>query len=70
MGEAKTNRAFLKNVAALTRLRRLVEIQARDDGLWFRAERATEAYLQNELRHLHDAVEAVFEKAENPIDTK
>jgi hypothetical protein len=35
----------------------LVDAQAEDDGLWFMAEHATEAYLQRALRHLHDAIE-------------
>ena len=37
--------------------RPLVEQQALDDGLWFVAERAPEAYLQTALRTLHMAVE-------------
>lgn len=36
---------------------KLVAEQAEDDGLWFIAERATEAYLQRALRDLHAAVE-------------
>ncbi len=36
----------------------LVNAQAEDDGLWFIAETASEAYLQQELRRLHAAVEA------------
>lgn len=35
----------------------LVNLQAEDEGLWFDAETAPEAYLQHELRKLHDAVE-------------
>lgn len=37
--------------------RLLVEAQARDDGLWFVATTAPEAYLQDRLRCLHAAVE-------------
>ena len=37
--------------------RELVEIQAEDEGLWFEAQTAAEAYLQQELRKLHAAVE-------------
>ena len=42
----------------LAAVRRLVEKQAEDDGLWFIAETAAEAYLQQELRKLHAAIEA------------
>ncbi len=35
----------------------IVKRQAEDDGLWFMARTAPEAYLQQELRRLHDAVE-------------
>jgi hypothetical protein len=37
----------------------LVNEQAEDEGLWFQADTATEAYLQQELRRLHDAIEVV-----------
>ena len=43
--------------AALVEPRRLVDAQAEDEGLWFIAETVTEAYLQQELRRLHAAVE-------------
>jgi hypothetical protein len=35
----------------------LVARQAEDDGLWFVAQTAAEAYLQQELRRLHAAIE-------------
>jgi hypothetical protein len=35
----------------------MVQAQAEDEGLWFEAETATEANLQNALRRLHAAVE-------------
>ena len=35
----------------------LVAEQADDDGLWFQAVTAPEAYLQGELRRLHAAIE-------------
>lgn len=38
---------------------RLVSEQAEDGGLWFVAHSASEAYLQQELRRLHAAVEAL-----------
>jgi hypothetical protein len=39
--------------------RTLVNEQAEDEGLWFQARTAPEAYLQQELRRLHTAVEAI-----------
>lgn len=36
----------------------LVHKQAGDEGLWFIAQTAPEAYLQQELRRLHGAIEA------------
>lgn len=36
----------------------IVLAQAEDEGLWFIAETAPEAYLQQELRRLHAAIEA------------
>lgn len=35
----------------------LVNIQAEDKGLWFKAEHITESYLQEKLRYLHRAIE-------------
>jgi hypothetical protein len=37
--------------------RDLVDEQAEDEGLWFVAQTAPEAYLQQELRRLHAAIE-------------
>lgn len=37
--------------------RKLVNEQAEDEALWFDATGASEAYLQREIRKLHDAVE-------------
>jgi hypothetical protein len=36
---------------------KLVEEQAKDEGLWFIPQTAPEAYLQQELRKLHAAIE-------------
>ena len=36
----------------------LIDAQAEDEGLWFVAQTAPEAYLQKELRRLHAAIEA------------
>ena len=38
-------------------IQQVVDEQAEDEGLWCRAETAAEAYLQQELRRLHAAVE-------------
>lgn len=45
----------------LETLRALVNKQAEDHGLWFAAMTAPEAYLQQELRKLHTAVEAALQ---------
>lgn len=41
----------------MSKLKELVNRQAEDDALWFQAQTATEAYLQQALRELHAAVE-------------
>jgi len=41
----------------LSRLRALVDKQAEDEGLWFAAQTAPEAYLQAQLRLLHAVIE-------------
>lgn len=41
-------------------LRSIVEEQAEDEGLWFDAKLISEAYLQQELRKLHTACEALY----------
>lgn len=38
-------------------VRKVVNEQAEDEGLWCVAETAVEAYLQQELRRLHAAIE-------------
>lgn len=43
----------------------IVNEQAEDDGIWFIAETITEAYLQNELRRLHAAVEKDYAEAKH-----
>ncbi len=47
-----------EDVTRLAAARRIVDEQAKDEGLWFNARTAPEAYLQQELRRLHAAVEA------------
>lgn len=41
-------------------LRKLVNSQANDHGLWFEARTAPESYLQQELRKLHAVVEGAI----------
>lgn len=43
-------------------LQLMVDAQAADEGLWFMAQYASEAYLQSELRGLHAAIEALQPK--------
>jgi len=43
----------------LEELKSIVAEQAEDEGLWFIAVYATEAYLQQALRDLHRAIEEV-----------
>jgi septal ring factor EnvC (AmiA/AmiB activator) len=45
--------------AELARLRSTVDEQAEDDGLWFVAKTAPEAYLQSALRDLHTEIESL-----------
>jgi hypothetical protein len=40
-------------------VRQLVDQQAEDPNLWFFAKTAAEAYVQQELRKLHAAIEAL-----------
>lgn len=42
----------------------LVNKQAEDEGIWFIARTAPEAYLQQELRELHECVEKYFNSEE------
>ena len=50
--ELAETRGYLDNI------RKLVAEQAADDGLWFVVENITEKYLQQELRRLHEVIEA------------
>ncbi|MCP4990485.1 MAG: hypothetical protein GY928_31930 [Colwellia sp.] len=38
-------------------VKKMVKEQSEDEGLWFEAQTAPEAYLQQELRRLHHLVE-------------
>lgn len=42
----------------------MVNAQAEDEGLWFNARTAPEAYLQQELRKLHAEIERIAETME------
>ena len=47
-------------LAKLETMKQTVDEQAEDEGLWFVAARASEAYLQQELRQLHAVIEAAI----------
>ena len=47
----------LAEIERLEAARALADAQAEDEGLWFIARTAPEAYLQQELRKLHAALE-------------
>jgi len=49
---------------------RIVLSQADDEGLWFKAQTASEAYLQNALRELHRAIEAAAARQSAPEDRR
>jgi hypothetical protein len=42
-------------------IKAVIEEQANDYGLWFRAETCAEAYLQQALRRLHAVIEGIVE---------
>lgn len=48
---------WTKGAADLAAIRKVVDDQAEDGGLWFVAETAAEAYVQQELRKLHAVIE-------------
>lgn len=41
--------------------------QAEDDGLWFNAKYASEAYLQQELRRLHAVIERAYAELQKGV---
>jgi hypothetical protein len=53
----------------LMRIQAVVNEQAEDDGLWFINVSITEAYLQQELRKLHEVIEQAVNEATNCEDT-
>lgn len=52
----------MKQTTDITEIRALVDKQAEDEGLWFEAETAPEAYLQQELRKLHALIEDITDR--------
>jgi len=50
-------KAFDRLADTLGKVRDLADEQAEDEGLWFEAHTAPEAYLQQELRRLHKVIE-------------
>ena len=55
-------------MATIQEIRALVVKQEVDDGLWFYPETAPEAYLQQELRKLHDLIKREGVDDSNPAD--
>ena len=55
----KPDSASIPDNEELVAVRELVEQQANDEGLWFVAHTAPEAYLQQELRKLHSLCDAL-----------
>ena len=50
-------RKGFSKMTALKDIRKLVDEQAEDEGLWFDTETTSEAYLQTHLRRLHALIE-------------
>lgn len=50
------------------KIQKLVNEQAEDESLWFIAETASEAYLQQELRRLHRMIEEGKNESEEKHD--
>jgi hypothetical protein len=58
VGGTEESLAEVRRVAdANAKLRAVVDEQAEDEGLWFIARTAPEAYLQAALRRLHELIE-------------
>ena len=47
-----------KQLCSTSELLSLAEMQAEDEGLWFEAKTAPEAYLQEKLKEIHKAINA------------
>lgn len=56
-GSIKYFRVVNKKKINFTDIKKMVSEQAEDEGLWCDAENVVEAYLQQELRKLHAAIE-------------
>jgi hypothetical protein len=48
---------FMDNFEKLQKIRDLVDEQANDEAIWTTTERIVEAYIQQELRRLHQLIE-------------
>lgn len=57
-------------IEKIAEARKLVDEQAEDEGIWFKAETAPEAMLQQELRRLHAAVERATGGETGPFAVK
>ena len=68
LGLPSSDQATAPLIAENVRLREIVNRQAEDEGLWFVALTAPEAYLQQELRRLHAAIEEIASPSEQPSD--
>jgi len=66
--EKETIRAALQSprVPVIEILETVLE-QAEDDGLWFNAKYASEAYLQQELRRLHAVIERAYAELQKGV---
>lgn len=53
---------FIFEQERLDRIIDVVEQQANNEGLWFIAQTAPEAYLQQELRRLHAVIEETYQR--------
>ena len=56
-GASEPSTNMVHEIGVMSPARQLVELQALDEGLWFVAQTAPEAYLQRALRALHAAIE-------------
>ena len=57
-GDPETIKKYADAANALKAAQEVVDEQSEDEGLWFDAKTAPEAYLQQEMRRLHAAIDA------------
>lgn len=58
------SRCYLEMEKRGKNIQKLVNTQAEDEGLWFEAKTAPEAYLQSQLRELHRVIELTKQEGE------